>query len=130
MIVCCSYLFVVPKDRRVVCIESVLRPTNERQLIAKVLYEHFEVHFINSFISFAYSQFKYCKFVFVQVPSVLFAPSHLLSTMPFRACNAIVVDVGHRETLVLPVGCCFVCVCSTDEYIHVVIIMMCLRADI
>ncbi|KXJ24727.1 Actin-related protein 10 [Exaiptasia diaphana] len=49
------YLLVNPRDRRVVICESVLCPTLFRETIAKVLFKHFEV------------------------PSVLFAPCHLVS---------------------------------------------------
>ena len=70
---------VVPKERRVVIVESLLTPSDYRNLLAKVLFERYDV------------------------PSVLFAPSHLVSTFPLGTPNALVVDVGYRESLVLPV---------------------------
>lgn len=73
------HLLITPKDRRFVIVESVLNPTTQRNLIAKALFETFEVS------------------------SVLFAPSHLLATFPFGTKNAFVVDVGYKETLVLPI---------------------------
>lgn len=73
------HLLVNPKERRVVVVESVLCPTEFRETLAKVLFQHFEV------------------------PSVLFAPSHLLSCFPLGTQNVLVVDVGYSETLVLPV---------------------------
>ena len=38
-----SYLLVNPRDRRVVVCESVLCPTMFREVLAKVLFKHFEV---------------------------------------------------------------------------------------
>uniref|UniRef100_A0A0N5A890 Actin-related protein 10 n=1 Tax=Syphacia muris TaxID=451379 RepID=A0A0N5A890_9BILA len=73
------HLLITPKDRRFVIVESVLTPTAKRNLIAKALFEVFEAS------------------------SVLFAPSHLLATFPFGAKNALVIDVGYNETVVLPV---------------------------
>lgn len=42
-----------------------------------------------------------------QVPSVLFAPSHLMAIMSLGINSALVMDCGYTETLVLPVsfGC-------------------------
>lgn len=39
-----------------------------------------------------------------QVPSVLFAPSHLMAIMSLGINSALVMDCGHTETLVLPVS--------------------------
>jgi actin-related protein 10 len=40
----------------------------------------------------------------VQVPSLSFAPSHLLSVMAVGCVTGLVVDCGHLETTVLPVS--------------------------
>ena len=37
------------------------------------------------------------------VPSVLFAPSHLLATFPLGIGSALVLDVGYSEALVVPI---------------------------
>ena len=39
-----------------------------------------------------------------QVPSVLFAPSHLMAIMTLGINSALVMDCGYTETLVLPVS--------------------------
>ncbi|VDK22169.1 unnamed protein product [Anisakis simplex] len=72
-------LLTVAKDRRIVIVESVLEPTERRHLMARALFEALDA------------------------PSVLFAPSHLLATFPFAASNALVVDIGFKEALVIPV---------------------------
>lgn len=38
------------------------------------------------------------------MPSVLFAPSHLMSIMTLGINSALVMDCGYTETLVLPVS--------------------------
>ncbi|KAJ8274885.1 hypothetical protein COCON_G00095100 [Conger conger] len=73
------HLLVNPRDRRVVIIESILCPSHFRETLTKVFFKHFEV------------------------PSVLFAPSHLMSVMTLGINSALVMDCGYSETLVLPV---------------------------
>ncbi|KAL4613143.1 actin-related protein 10 [Arapaima gigas] len=73
------HLLVNPRDRRVVIVESVLCPSHFRETLTKVLFKHF------------------------QVPSVLFAPSHLMSVLTLGINSALVMDCGYTETLVLPV---------------------------
>lgn len=74
------HLLAVPRERRVVIVESVLTPTDDRHAIARLLFD------------------------VLDVPSILFAPSHLMATLPYAAQTALVVDVGYREVLVLPVS--------------------------
>lgn len=59
--------------------ESVLTPTTIRECIAKVLFYHFEVS------------------------SVLFLPTHLVAISTLAVDTAIVVDLGFKETTVIPV---------------------------
>ncbi|XP_051951628.1 actin-related protein 10 [Xyrauchen texanus] len=73
------HLLVNPRDRRVVIIESILCPSHFRETLSKVFFKHFEV------------------------PSVLFAPSHLMSVMTLGVQSALVMDCGYTETLVLPI---------------------------
>uniref|UniRef100_A0AAY5EFX2 Actin related protein 10 n=1 Tax=Electrophorus electricus TaxID=8005 RepID=A0AAY5EFX2_ELEEL len=73
------HLLVNPRDRRVVIIESILCPSHFREMLSKVFFKHFEV------------------------PSVLFAPSHLMTIMALGVNSALVMDCGYTETLVLPV---------------------------
>ncbi|KAI1895537.1 hypothetical protein AGOR_G00107270 [Albula goreensis] len=73
------YLLVNPRDRRVVIIESVLCPSLFRETLSKVFFKHFEV------------------------PSIVFAPSHLMSVLTLGISSALVMDCGYMETLVLPV---------------------------
>ena len=42
--------------------------------------------------------------LFMQVPYASFVPSHLVSTFTIARPSAMVVDIGHRETTVLPVS--------------------------
>ncbi|RMX35520.1 hypothetical protein pdam_00003835 [Pocillopora damicornis] len=74
------YLLVNPRDRRVVICESVLCSTLWRNTIAKVLFKHFEV------------------------PSVLFAPHHLLALFTLGIPSGLVLDCGFTETIVLPIS--------------------------
>uniref|UniRef100_A0A8C4ZXD6 Actin related protein 10 n=1 Tax=Gadus morhua TaxID=8049 RepID=A0A8C4ZXD6_GADMO len=74
------HLLVNPRDRRVVIIESVLCPSNFRETLTRVFFNQFEV------------------------PSVLFAPSHLMAIMTLGLSSALVMDCGYTETLVLPVS--------------------------
>lgn len=79
-----KHLLVSPKDRRVLILESLLCPTVFRDVLAKVLFRHFEVS------------------------SVLFVPVHLvaLSTLGSPCSGTgLVMDVGHQEALLIPVYC-------------------------
>ncbi|XP_070605845.1 actin-related protein 10 [Erythrolamprus reginae] len=73
------HLLVNPRDRRVVIVESVLCPSHFRETLTKVLFKYFEV------------------------PSVLFAPSHLMSLLTLGINSAMVLDCGYMESLVLPI---------------------------
>ncbi|RUS89670.1 hypothetical protein EGW08_002591 [Elysia chlorotica] len=74
-----KHLLVTPKDRRVVVVESLLCPSEFRETLVKVLFKQFEVG------------------------SVLFASSHLLSLLTLGTSTGLVMDVGYKETLVVPV---------------------------
>uniref|UniRef100_A0A3P9HL57 Actin related protein 10 n=1 Tax=Oryzias latipes TaxID=8090 RepID=A0A3P9HL57_ORYLA len=76
------HLLVNPRDRRVVIIESILCPSHFRETLTKVFFKQFEV------------------------PSVLYAPSHLVAIMTLGINSALVMDCGYTETLVLPVYEC------------------------
>ncbi|XP_063296597.1 actin-related protein 10 [Pelobates fuscus] len=73
------HLLVNPRDRRVVLIESVLSPSRFRETVARALFKYFEV------------------------PSVLFAPAHLMSLLTLGINSAMVLDCGYAESLVLPI---------------------------
>jgi actin-related protein 10 len=62
-----------------VCAESVLCPTNIRETLAKVLVCDFEVS------------------------SVFFVPSHLVVLATLSQETALVVDIGYKEAVVIPV---------------------------
>ncbi|KAI8488754.1 Actin- protein 10 [Branchiostoma belcheri] len=74
------YLLINPRDRRVLIAESILVPTSFRDTLAKVLFRHFEV------------------------PSVMFAPSHMLTLLTLGINTALVMDVGYADTFVLPIS--------------------------
>ncbi|KAK2561837.1 Actin-related protein 10 [Acropora cervicornis] len=69
------YLLVNPRDRRVVICESLLCSTVWRNAVAKVLFKHFEV------------------------PSVLFAPHHLLALFTLGIPSGLIMDCGYSETM-------------------------------
>ncbi|RCN30947.1 Actin [Ancylostoma caninum] len=75
-----SYLLTMPRERRVVIVESMLTPTRLRDLICEALLE------------------------VLNVPSVLFIPSHLAATFPYNTDYALVVDVGYTETVAVPIA--------------------------
>lgn len=75
-----SYLLTMPRERRVVIVESLLTPTQFRETVCEALLG------------------------VLNVPSVLFIPSHLCATFPFNTEYALVVDVGHREALAVPIA--------------------------
>lgn len=74
-----KYILVNPKDRQIVLVESVLCPTNIRETFARALFCHFEVN------------------------SVFHVPLHLASLCTLAVETALVVDLGFRETIVMPV---------------------------
>lgn len=74
-----KYLLVNHRERRIVIVESLLCPTEFREVLANVLYIHFEV------------------------PSVLFVPSHLVTLYTLGISTAFVIDIGHEETTMIPV---------------------------
>ncbi|VDP35853.1 unnamed protein product [Heligmosomoides polygyrus] len=75
-----SYLLTMPRERRVVIVESLLTPTQFRETVCEALLG------------------------VLNVPSVLFIPSHLCATFPFNTEYALVVDVGYREALAVPIA--------------------------
>lgn len=70
-----------PKDRKLAIVESVLTPTVIRECFAKVLFYHFEV------------------------ASVMFLPLHLVAISTLAIDTALVVDLGYKEAIVIPVYC-------------------------
>lgn len=74
-----KHLLVNHRERRIVIVESVLCPTEFREVLAKVLFVHFEV------------------------PSILFVPSHLVVLYTLGINTALVIDMGFEETTMLPI---------------------------
>eukprot|EP00096_Caligus_rogercresseyi_P014589 TRINITY_DN7099_c0_g1_i1.p1 TRINITY_DN7099_c0_g1~~TRINITY_DN7099_c0_g1_i1.p1 ORF type:complete len:374 (-),score=113.44 TRINITY_DN7099_c0_g1_i1:40-1161(-) len=74
-----EHLLINPKDRRVVLVESVIGVACWRDVLAKVLFRHFEVL------------------------SVLFAPSHLMPLFLLGVKSGLVLDVGYSEAQLIPV---------------------------
>jgi actin-related protein 10 len=73
-------LLTDPKSRKVIIVESPLIPLFVKELLCRVLFEQ------------------------LQVPSVSFAPSGLLSLVGVGRITGLVVDCGHLETTVTPVS--------------------------
>lgn len=74
-----SHLLVDPKARKVIIIEHPLLPLHVKDVIARVLFEN------------------------LQVPSISFASSHLLSLFSSGRITGMVLDCGHLESVVLPI---------------------------
>lgn len=72
-------MLVNPKERKVILVESVLCPTEVREVFAKVLFRHFEI------------------------ASILFVPSHLVILSALACETALVIDIGFKEATVIPV---------------------------
>jgi len=74
-----KWLLVNPKDRRVVVVENVLGSTLFKEVLAKVLFRHYEVS------------------------SLLYVPSHLVALLTLGVQTGLILDVGHKEATLLPV---------------------------
>lgn len=74
-----KYILVNPKDRKVVLVESTLCPTMYRETFSRALFCHFEVS------------------------SVLHVPLHLVALSTLAIETALVIDIGYREAVVMPV---------------------------
>lgn len=74
-----KHLLVSPKERKIVMVESVLCPTEIREIFAKVLFRHFDV------------------------AAILHVPSHLVILATLAVETALVVDLGNKEATVVPV---------------------------
>lgn len=74
-----NYLLLNPKDSRVIIVESLLSPITRRNSLAEALFKH------------------------LNVSHVVFMPSHLLCTFTIGRPSALVVDIGYKETEILPI---------------------------
>ncbi|XP_018563713.1 actin-related protein 10 [Anoplophora glabripennis] len=74
-----KFALLSPKDRPIVIVESLLCPTLFRETLAKVLFIHYEIS------------------------SMLVLPSHLICLSSIAVDTAVVVDVGYKEAVVIPV---------------------------
>ena len=74
-----KHLLVNPKDRRVVLLDALLGTIRLKEVLAEVLYKHFEVL------------------------SILFAPSHLMPLFTLGVQTGLVIDMGYAETSIIPV---------------------------
>ncbi|CAG9864764.1 unnamed protein product [Phyllotreta striolata] len=74
-----KYAILSPKDKPIIIVESLLCPTLFRETLAKVLFSHFEISMM------------------------LCLPSHLVSLASMAVDTALVVDVGYKEAVVIPI---------------------------
>jgi len=74
-----KYLLVNPKGRRLLVVESILTPTEFKETLALIVFDHFDI------------------------PSLCFAPSHLLAIYTLGIDTALVIDAGYKETVALPI---------------------------
>ncbi|KAI6122255.1 actin-domain-containing protein [Pisolithus croceorrhizus] len=72
-------LLTDPKSRKVILVEHPLLPLHIKEIFARVLFGN------------------------LQVPSISFAPSHLLSLLSVGRITGLVIDCGHLETAALPI---------------------------
>ncbi|KAI7904381.1 actin family [Cokeromyces recurvatus] len=72
-------LLTDPKSRKVIICESPLTPVVLKQIIARLLFEHFQVH------------------------SISFVPIHLMALLTTGLTTGLIIDVGHLETTILPI---------------------------
>ncbi|KAK7580186.1 hypothetical protein V9T40_000815 [Parthenolecanium corni] len=74
-----KYALVHPKEKRIVIVESLLCPSQIRDTLASVLFDHFEV------------------------TSVIFLPSHVVALYTLGISTALVLDIGYQEAVAIPV---------------------------
>ncbi|KAF7336759.1 Fungal-specific actin related protein [Mycena venus] len=72
-------LLTDPKARKVILVEHPLLPLYIKDMMARILFEN------------------------LQVPSVSFASSHLLSLLAVGRITGLVIDCGHLESVALPI---------------------------
>ncbi|KAF8577782.1 actin-domain-containing protein [Ramaria rubella] len=72
-------LLTDPKSRKVILVENPLLSISTKEMMARILFTN------------------------LQVPSISFAPSHLLSLLAVGRISGLVLDTGHLESTVLPV---------------------------
>ncbi|KAI8974498.1 actin family [Pilobolus umbonatus] len=72
-------LLTDPKTRKVILCESPLSPIVIKQMIARLLFDYF------------------------QVPSISFVPTHLMALFTTGLTTGLIIDCGHLETSVLPI---------------------------
>ncbi|KAJ6513068.1 fungal-specific actin related protein [Mycena sanguinolenta] len=72
-------LLTDPKARKVILVEHALLPLHIKDMMARILFEN------------------------LQVPSVSFASSHLLSLLAVGRITGLVIDCGHLESVALPI---------------------------
>ena len=75
-----SYLLTEPRQRKVLICEPPLMPVKIKEMLARILFEHF------------------------QVPSISFVPSGLLALMTAGTTTGLVLDCGNWETTSIPVS--------------------------
>ncbi|XP_053681211.1 actin-related protein 10 [Anopheles nili] len=76
-----KYVLVSPKERKIVVVESILGPTVIKENLARALFCHFDVS------------------------SVFFVPTHLVVLATLAVETALVVDIGYKEAVIIPVFC-------------------------
>ncbi|KDQ14960.1 hypothetical protein BOTBODRAFT_159018 [Botryobasidium botryosum FD-172 SS1] len=72
-------LLTDPKSRKVIVVEHPLMPLHVKEKLARILFRN------------------------IQVPSLSFAPSHLLALLASGRMSGLVLDSGHLESTVLPI---------------------------
>lgn len=106
-----SHLMTDPKSRKVIVLENPLLPTRFKEMIARRLFEDFQVRcrlleagVLSSCKAESEALTRRVTLARDQVPSISFFPPQLLALLATGRTTGLVVDVGHLETVILPVG--------------------------
>lgn len=99
-----SYLLTDPKQRKIIICESPLAPVRVKQVVAKVLFQNFQVF---KSLNYPFAMPLFIRLLIItlnsKVPSISWAPLHLLALLTTGLTTGLVVDCGNLETTVLPV---------------------------
>lgn len=94
------YALVAPKDKKVIIVESLLSPTKFKEILAKVLFITYEVRYSKTInIIFLINKIN----VNIKVTSLCFVPSHCASLFTLGISTALVLDVGYKEAILIPI---------------------------
>ncbi|XP_050524948.1 actin-related protein 10 [Daktulosphaira vitifoliae] len=74
-----KHALIAPKEKKVIIVESLLSPTKFKETLAKILFINYEI------------------------ASLCFVPSHCVALFTLGISTALVLDIGYKETILIPV---------------------------